>query len=287
MLAAMAKTAPPVPERRWWKTSTVRWLAPIAVTSAVGVIVWMRAPLDRSSVLPRATVELPAALEKGPADVASPAAGSTNTIDRFSDSKPPERRREDATKPGEPAAAPSSAPSQPLRAPIDQFTVSSAPPPAERNASPSPAAPVQSPLEVRSEAARELAAPRAASAQGFFVKLPAVVDVVSPDRNVRWRIADGTRVERSTDGGATWQPQATGTAARLTAGVAVSPTICWIVGSGGVVLLSKDGRTWQRVAFPETVDLSAIRATDASTATVTAVDERMFTTTDGGTTWRQ
>jgi photosystem II stability/assembly factor-like uncharacterized protein len=50
--------------------------------------------------------------------------------------------------------------------------------------------------------------------------------------------------------------------------------------------LSTDGRTWQRVAFPESVDLVSIRASDGVNATVTAADGRTFTTTDGGRTWR-
>jgi len=96
----------------------------------------------------------------------------------------------------------------------------------------------------------------------------------------------GTSVERSTDGGVTWQPQSTGAAVRLTAGVAPSPTTCWLVGAGGVVLVSQDGQKWQRVAFPEAVDLTAIRAIDGSNATVTAADGRAFSTTDGGRSWR-
>jgi len=51
-------------------------------------------------------------------------------------------------------------------------------------------------------------------------------------------------------------------------------------------LVSKDGQTWQRVEFPEAVDLVAIVAQNDSTATVTAADGRMFSTTDGGKTWR-
>jgi photosystem II stability/assembly factor-like uncharacterized protein len=58
-----------------------------------------------------------------------------------------------------------------------------------------------------------------------------------------------------------------------------------VVGKAGAVLLTTDGVTWRRVAFPEMADLSAVRATDARSATVSTVDGRMFTTTDGGETW--
>jgi photosystem II stability/assembly factor-like uncharacterized protein len=39
------------------------------------------------------------------------------------------------------------------------------------------------------------------------------------------------------------------------------------------------------VAFPEAVDLSAIRATDERRASVSTADGRTFSTTDGGSTW--
>ena len=62
-------------------------------------------------------------------------------------------------------------------------------------------------------------------------------------------------------------------------------SVCWLVGRGGVVLLSTDGRNWRRVAFPEATDLSAVQATDARAASVSSADGRTFSTTDGGVTW--
>jgi hypothetical protein len=111
-------------------------------------------------------------------------------------------------------------------------------------------------------------------------------EIVSPDRNVRWRIVASNRVERSIDGGTTWQVQPTGTITAIAAGVAPAPTTCWLVGRGGLVLVSTNGQTWQRVPFPEVVDLMSIRAPDGANATVTAADGRSFATTDGGQNWR-
>ena len=108
--------------------------------------------------------------------------------------------------------------------------------------------------------------------------------IQSPNRDVRWRIVGGTIVERSTDGGIAWQTQSTG-GYRLVAGAAPSPTVCWLVGYGGVILLSTDGQTWHRLEFPEAIELTAILATDASSATVTSADGRTFSTADGGKTW--
>jgi photosystem II stability/assembly factor-like uncharacterized protein len=110
------------------------------------------------------------------------------------------------------------------------------------------------------------------------------VDIVSPDPNVRWRIG-GSAVLRSTDGGAAWEAQSSGTPAELKAGAAPSASVCWVVGRAGVVLLSTDGRTWRRVRFPEATDLSAVRASDARNASVSTADGRTFTTTDAGATW--
>ena len=113
------------------------------------------------------------------------------------------------------------------------------------------------------------------------------VEILSPDRSSRWRPGVGGAVEYSSDGGATWQPLATGVSADLTAGASPSASVCWLVGRAGTVLLSTDGRRWQRVTFQEAVDLTAVSATDARTATVTTADGRRFTTADGGLTWRQ
>jgi photosystem II stability/assembly factor-like uncharacterized protein len=51
------------------------------------------------------------------------------------------------------------------------------------------------------------------------------------------------------------------------------------------VLVTTDGRTWQRVSPPADVDLVGVRARDALRAVVTARGGRQFATTDGGRTW--
>jgi hypothetical protein len=85
-----------------------------------------------------------------------------------------------------------------------------------------------------------------------------------------------------------WSAVPTDVAAQLTAGAAPSTSVCWLVGRGGVVMISIDeGRNWRRLAFPEITDLSAVRATDARTASVTTADGRMFSTSDGGVTWNR
>ncbi|HWF84630.1 MAG TPA: YCF48-related protein, partial [Vicinamibacterales bacterium] len=110
--------------------------------------------------------------------------------------------------------------------------------------------------------------------------------IVSSNPTIRWRIIDGGAVQRTSDGGATWQTQQTGATETLTAGSSPSPSVCWLVGPAGTVVVSTDDRSWRRVAFPEAVPLNAVKATDDLTAIVTTADGRTFATVDGGVTWR-
>jgi hypothetical protein len=285
MLAAMATTAPPVPTRKWWQTSTVRWLVPLATVSVVAVVVWVKTPSERLEVpAPQLIVETNA--------VPAPASE-------------PEARAADVTAPKSKVAAPTPTTPQGAARPAESSaTVASAPPPApvEQPAAPPVAATPPPPAPARAAAPPVQSSFRtvidSASAENVVIVPPTPVanrqsarsevrsSIQSPNQDVRWRIVAGTVVERSTDGGISWQTQSTEGRVRLVAGVAPSATVCWLVGSGGVVLRSIDGRTWQRAAFPEMIDLTAIVATDASSATVTAADGRVFITVDGGQTWR-
>jgi Putative zinc-finger len=87
--------------------------------------------------------------------------------------------------------------------------------------------------------------------------------------------------------GPMWPAPPADVAGQITAGSAPSADVCWIAGRAGTVLLSTDHQTWQRINFPQAVDLSRITATDARTATVVAGDGRTFSTSDGGVSWMQ
>jgi photosystem II stability/assembly factor-like uncharacterized protein len=108
--------------------------------------------------------------------------------------------------------------------------------------------------------------------------------IASPARESQWRIVNGA-VEHTADGGATWQAQALGVDVPVRAGAAPAARVCWLAGARGLVLLTTDGVNWLRIGFPESVDLVAIQATDATHATVTTVAARSFSTSDGGKTW--
>jgi photosystem II stability/assembly factor-like uncharacterized protein len=109
------------------------------------------------------------------------------------------------------------------------------------------------------------------------------LDVLSPVAAARWRI-DGAVILGSTDGGTTWTRQFAA-AAPLLAGHAPAAGVCWIVGARGIVLLSRDGVSWQQVASPAPVDLTGVQAVDDRVAAVAAGDGRVFRTSDGGRTW--
>ena len=103
---------------------------------------------------------------------------------------------------------------------------------------------------------------------------------------VRWRILSSGSVERSSTEGASWDSIAIDPPVAVTGGVAPSDSVCWLIGRGGVILLTTDGRRFERVAFREAADLVSIRATSARQAAVTTADGRVFSTIDGGASWR-
>ena len=268
LVGAMARTNAVVPQpeherapRRW-----LAWLVPLTAAAAV-VALWVAIP--REKIVPAAPVPAAAELQKQAADADAQEPALRNDQPRAPAAEEKETRpaQVDANKEREAPADELGRENGRLEADgLRQREKVSAP------AAAPPAAP----------AAQGAAAARSANA--FAERVAVGIEIASPDPSVRWRIA-GSVVERSTNGGASWDAVPTGIAAELTAGAAPSTTVCWVVGRAGVVLLSIDGRTWRRIAFPEITDLSAVRATDARTASVSTADGRTFSTSDGGLTW--
>jgi Putative zinc-finger len=95
----------------------------------------------------------------------------------------------------------------------------------------------------------------------------------------------GLNVRRAPDGQVSWDRESPGLEGQITAASSPSPSVIWLVGRGGLVLLSLDGQTWTRRGIPVAIDLTAVRATDAASAVVTAADGRNFATSNGGLTW--
>jgi hypothetical protein len=119
---------------------------------------------------------------------------------------------------------------------------------------------------------------------------PASAIIRSPNPNQLWRLtstAAATIVDFSTDGGRTWSVQPIGVGIVVIGGASPAANVCWLVGPRGTVTLTIDGRVWQRLTFPEMIDLINVHATDDRHATVTALDGRSFVTNDRGASWTQ
>lgn len=256
LLAAMIRTAPEsAAVESWWrKAPTLRWLAPLTAAAAAALL-WVA--VDRPAP-GRSDATFESAARSAPQQKAdAPAEPPANLV--FRDEKK-------AAK-----AAPVERPSLEARRQREETpqtrdkALTPAPPAA--TATPSPPVALQ---EAVTDSLRKAVA----------------TDIVAPGGTTRWRVGTRGQVERSTDGGARWEPQRSGTTADLTAGAAPSSSVAWLVGAAGTVLLTTDGERWQRLSFPVATDLTSVAATDARNATVTAADGRTFTTRDGGITWQ-
>lgn len=275
MVAAVVRTTTALPTaepppRRWFA-----WLVPLTA-AATAIALWVAVPRERAAPTPEPTS---AVIESDQAKAPT--------------ASPPDQQAQPGRRPTQESLARSEATQKaeagrdlrPLQAEARERKQSQsvdgiAP---ETPASPTVPAPVAAaPPPNLNETAAAVGSTQGRTADRAFA-LPAP-QIVSPDPSVRWRLA-GSSVERSANGGANWEAVFTGDGAALTTGTAPSASICWIVGRGGTVLRSTDGRRFSRVPFPESVDLSAVTATDGRSASVTTVDGRAFQTTDGGVTW--
>lgn len=267
LLAAMAKTEPPAQvevERARGSWLSVRWMAPLAAAS-IAIVVW-------------ALVQTP--VERSPQVVSAP----SPPIDAVTPATPSAPAERDATAQARTRTA--EVEQKQARNDVRQQAAAKAPGRDEERGKREHQETTVSPQsKVRSAPADAPAASRdSAAALLRAVRTPTVI--ASPDPSVRWQFA-GPVVERSTDAGVTWISQATGSPAVLSAGASPSPTVCWIVGQAGTILLTTDGATWSRLDFPDPkADLVAIAARDGGSATVTASDGRTYRTDDGGKTWR-
>jgi len=169
-----------------------------------------------------------------------------------------------------PAAAPSPAP-------VTEPAPKSATSPVRRPASPVAEPPKQAGVK-ESPPAEASAAPPLAQADGGVI----VRGGRRSNRRMMWRARDLT-IERSSDGGTTWASEYT-TDRRVRAGAFVTADVAWLVGDNGLVIRrTKNG--WFGTTPPAEGNVTGIRASSASKATVTFEDGRAFATENGGVTW--
>jgi photosystem II stability/assembly factor-like uncharacterized protein len=129
-------------------------------------------------------------------------------------------------------------------------------------------------------------------ARGWLIAISAA----SPD--VLWVGGENGVILKSTDGGATWREQSSGTGAHIESVAAVSPRSAWAVAQsssadGGSVLRTDDGVTWSRaslpVPWPASARPQAVGFASATTGWVVGSESvgsaLVMKTSDGGTSW--
>lgn len=281
LLAAIAQTAPPpvVAEPRPW--GSWRWLVPLA-TAAVALTTWITVRDLPPPESPAASINRSAA----PSRQAEP---PQPPLEQKAEAQTDARAKEVAATP-KTAIARDQQPRRRADSPISTRVLDEV-------------APLQREQTQRNEAAKKdestsartgvearsppvTAPPPQTAAQASAFRAFAPVLVPSPDPNVQWRLS-GSLVERSLDAGKTWVRQTTGTTSALVAGSSPAPTVCWLVGPAGTVVVTVDGERWRQVSFPDpNADIRTVAATDAHRAAVTTSDKRTYVTADGGLTWR-
>jgi photosystem II stability/assembly factor-like uncharacterized protein len=109
------------------------------------------------------------------------------------------------------------------------------------------------------------------------------------DTNIGYAVGELGSIFATTDGGATWTEQVSGTGSELSSVYAVTPDTAWAVGVNGLALVTIDGgTTWDSVYLGTMDHLSEVQFVDVSTGWVSGGDSTHGTvlhTTDGGSTW--
>lgn len=155
-----------------------------------------------------------------------------------------------------------------------------------------PAAAPLAPAEPPPPAAAPAAAPAAGNRQGVAAGGlarafgAASIDVTSPTAASRWRIAIGIGVNYFGKTALAGRLADIPASTTMLAGSSPQDDVCWMVGRAGAVYLTTDGTHFTRIAFPDVVDLVAVRATNAQTVTVTSSSGRTYRTTDAGKSWQ-
>jgi hypothetical protein len=110
--------------------------------------------------------------------------------------------------------------------------------------------------------------------------------IASPDAGIVWTIFPGGRVDFSGNTANSAVHDFLPTTNPIAAGSSPGGKVCWLVGTAGTILRATDGRNWVVVPPPANADFTAVQATGASSATVTAADGGKFSTVNAGQSWK-
>ena len=153
--------------------------------------------------------------------------------------------------------------------------------PAEEDRAPVPAAPEES--AANAETVQLEAAQDPAAHELRRDAVPDLVMVEAPD-GVRVRVS-AAGIERSTDGGTTWQREREAPPAAIRLGVCLNAAACWLGGDAGLILRREPSGRWVESRLPVRATVIRLDAQDAARATATLASGRRFATADGGRTW--
>jgi hypothetical protein len=246
MLAVFVRTEPPPAVSSDFRSvvsgfsRTWRWAVPLAAAATVAAI-WVAIPEEERTAQLNPTA-VPALSEPPAPPIDAVSADTAAPTSRKQAARPPAGSLADRTAPESRAEK------------ADQFASERALEPKERDQDlKAEVAPTARSVATAQTAAAPAAPPpaqeqnrsRAESEVAGLVRQAAPAEVISPDTQVRWRIVPTGRLERSTNG----------------------------------------GTTWESVTLPQPVNVTAVRAPSATTAIVTAADGRQFRTDDQGKTW--
>jgi len=103
-----------------------------------------------------------------------------------------------------------------------------------------------------------------------------------------WVVGSDGVVVHSSDGGATWSQQSTGTTERLRDVVFVDSANGWAVGDSGVILhTSNGGSSWQQQTSISAENLDAVSFVDTKHGWIVGPPDSVLHTSDGGKSWSE
>jgi hypothetical protein len=239
---------PDAPASRPW---LVRWgwLVPVA-TAVLVVAVWTRtpAPVDAPAQFPRREVApavVPAPDPPASAEATGAALGTAATSEA-------DRKRRDLAAQVQP----------PVAVPAAPLAVPALPPPAAASDQVGQLADsARAPAEAEGKESAASAAPAREEARLMRKAVAPPIEAAASDRE-RYRVGGG-RIERSRDGGASWQEVYSDTSLTFTATACAPNGPCWFGTTAGVVLRSS-GDSFTRSRLPEPGAITAIEVTSPS-----------------------
>ena len=103
------------------------------------------------------------------------------------------------------------------------------------------------------------------------------------DGSIVWAVGSGGSIEYTSDAGATWAVQTSGTSANLNGVSAADADHAWAVGEGGTIVHTSDaGATWAVQSSGTSADLNGVSAADADHAWAVGARGTILHTENGG-----